>query len=140
MKQSLFLLAALFVASLLSVLSPADAEAASLRLSMPAAPAQAQSSLLQLAGYYGGHHQKSYDDDDGYGHGDDGYGHGRHCGTSYAKKWVCEQTEPRCFKQRECIWYYGKEYCRYVHKCVGGERYCKWVHVPVPDCGCHDCD
>lgn len=54
----------------------------------------------------------------------------------YKKKWVCEESVPHCLKQRECVWYYGKEYCRYVHRCIGGgDRYCKWISVHSHDCG-----
>lgn len=100
-------------------------------------------NLLQLAGYYDNYYQRhnydrnyrdnnDYDDD----YEDDSYGHGRGCGyTRYRKKYVCEESVPRCFKQRKCIWYYGREYCRNVRKCVGGgDRYCKWIKVPVHGC------
>ena len=54
----------------------------------------------------------------------------------YKKKWVCESSVPRCFRQRECVWYYGKEYCRYVRRCVGGgDNSCKWISVHSHDCG-----
>jgi hypothetical protein len=139
MRRIVPLLAATLFASLLTVLLPLRAEAgASLPLLKPAAAAASQTGLLQLAGYYGGYHTKQYGDD----YDDGGYDHHQqhhYCGTRYESKYVCEQTEPRCFKQRECIWHYGHEYCRYVHKCVGGERYCKWVKYPVEDCGCDYC-
>ena len=154
MRRSLPLLAAALFAAITALLTPMKAEAGSvLAWSMPALAGETDAGLLTFAGYYGGYHHKSYDggDDDigyggygydgnGYGHGY-GYGHGRDCGyPRYVQKYVCDQTEPRCFRQREAIWYYGREYFRYVRKCVGGENYCKWISVPVNDCGCEDCD
>lgn len=90
-------------------------------------------SLKLVGGYYHGYPSyDDYDDDDGY--------EGHHCGHKrYVKKLVCDRTKPRCFKQRECIWHYSREYCRYVRKCVGGEKYCKWITVPVNKCKCYDC-
>ncbi len=105
--------------------------------------------------HYGSEHKHDYDDSghkdgccdyqsgSGYGHGEDHYRkrypdyHDGCCNDGcYKKKWVCEASVPRCFKQRECVWYYGKEYCRYVHRCVGGgDNYCKWVSVHSHDCG-----
>lgn len=80
------------------------------------------------SGYYGG---GGYDDRRKY---DDGYPDGC-CKGCYRKKWVCEESEPRCRKARECVWYYGKEYCRYVRRCHGGgDRYCKWVSYPNHNC------
>ena len=82
-----------------------------------------------------------------YGDGDDDGGHGYHrkdhedypdgcCKGCYKKKWVCEESEPRCRKARECVWHYGKEYCRYVRRCHGGgDRYCKWVSYRSHNCG-----
>ena len=106
-------------------------------------PPASRPALLQPAGYYGGyHHKKSYDDyePEEYEDGDDDeykhkhkhkHEHKHHgCGGGYKQKYVCEHAEPRCFKQRECVWYYGREYCRYVRKCTGGEKYCKWISVP----------
>ena len=121
-----------------------------------AAPASAFSQLtshiehgsgaFELTGHYRRYHRRDLDDDidgdrdnedDELGEDDrdseddeigDENGRDRHCG--YHKKYVCERTAPRCFKQRECIWYYGREYCRYVQKCVGGgDNYCKWIKV-----------
>ncbi len=140
-------LVAALLLSALTFLAPAVANAGSVAaVGGFAEPFEAAADLFQPAGYYGGyHHNKSYDDNDDYegeGHSykykkhyknDDYYTHrrGNHCGRSrYHQKYVCEQNEPRCFKQRECIWYYGREYCRYVRKCNGGEKYCKWVDVP----------
>ncbi len=100
--------------------------------------------------HYGAEPKHDYDDGghkngccSGYGHSDGyGYDHYRkrypdyHDEGCYKKKWVCESSVPRCFKQRECVWYYGKEYCRYVHRCVGGgDNYCKWVSVHSYNCG-----
>lgn len=99
--------------------------------------------------YYGGGQEHGYGDN-GYGDNDDGDGDGyryrrkhyddypdRCCNNGcYKKKWVCEESAPRCFKQRECVWHYGKEYCRYVRRCHGGgDRYCKWVSVRSHHCG-----
>jgi hypothetical protein len=94
-------------------------------------------------GYKSYRHKDYYEKDDNYkAYGDDDYDdrdyshkyYGRSCGyPRYVQKYVCDQTVPRCFRQRENIWYYGREYTRYVRKCVGGENYCKWVSVPVYD-------
>jgi hypothetical protein len=166
MRRLLPLFAAALVAGLFTLLIPLQAEAGAMPpLAKPAATVQLDANLLTLAGYYGGYQQgddydrdqgdgygkddsyghnddygrdKGYGHDNGYGH-DEGYGYKKHhyCSTHYEKKYVCDQTEPRCFRQRECIWNYGREYCRYVQKCVGGEKYCKWVSYPISDCGCH---
>ena len=92
-------------------------------------------------GYYGsGGYDKGGYNDGGYGGGekyDDngGYKNGC-CNGCYKKKWVCEESEPRCRSARECVWYYGKEYCRYVRRCYGGgDRYCKWVSYSSHNCG-----
>ncbi|WP_088347459.1 MULTISPECIES: hypothetical protein [Rhodomicrobium] len=137
------LLAALIV-SAFALLAPASAEAASYPTAF--APALSEASFLK-AGYYGGYREdKSYDDydrryDDDNGDDGDEYKYKRryhHCGgAGYRQKYVCENNEPRCFRQRECIWYFGREYCRYVRKCVGGEKYCKWITVPS---GYNSCD
>lgn len=156
MRRNLSLFAAALLSGLLAValLSPANAGSlpASSLSSINASPA-----LLQLAGYYsdgyssdddGGdgykysrrYHQKRYYDNDD--DGDDGYdGYRRHKkhyeynGCGYHKRWkrryVCDEPSPRCFKQRECIWSYGREYCTYVRKCIGGEQYCRWKSVPT---------
>ncbi len=83
-------------------------------------------------GYYGsgGYDKGGYNGDDNGGH------HNGCCKGCYKKKWVCEESEPRCRSARECVWYYGKEYCRYVRRCHGGgDRYCKWVSYPSHGCG-----
>jgi hypothetical protein len=110
------------------------------------------SKLLHKAGYYGGgdyygenegRHKKHYEEDDD----DGGYEHKRHyrperdCNKGcYKKKWVCESAEPRCRKERECVWHYGKEYCRYVRRCYGDTgQYCKWITVESNHCGYRRC-
>ena len=97
---------------------------------------EVNSGALKPAGYYGNYRRRDYNDDyDNYDNDHD-Y-NGRHsCGYKrYHKKYVCEHSVPRCFKQRKCVWYYGHEYCRYVKKCVGGgDKYCKWIKVPVRGC------
>ena len=94
--------------------------------------------------YYGsgGYDKGGYGGGEGYGgekygDGDDNGGyHNGCCKGCYKKKWVCEESEPRCRRARECVWYYGKEYCRYVRRCHGGgDRYCKWVSYPNHNCG-----
>ncbi|NJM35226.1 MAG: hypothetical protein HC850_11525 [Rhodomicrobium sp.] len=119
-----------------------DPEAGAAALPFKSASALSAETPLTLASYYGGyssqHNDEEYEEDDG------DYGYKRrhyNCGSyvRYKKKYVCEHTEPRCFKQRECIWHYGREYCRYVKKCVGGEKYCKWISVPVKSCRCGNC-
>jgi len=113
------------------------------------------------SGVYYGDDQNSGDDDEEsyrkkpeYYGGRDGYNSGGYAGRSYSyryhrkhydedlhegcykRKWVCEESEPRCFRQRDCVWNYGREYCRYVRRCNGGgDRYCKWITVPSYHCG-----
>jgi hypothetical protein len=92
-------------------------------------------------GYYGnGGYDKGGYNGGGYGGGEKYDDHGGYkngcCKGCYKKKWVCEESEPRCRSARECVWYYGKEYCRYVRRCYGGgDRYCKWVSYPSHNCG-----
>jgi hypothetical protein len=121
-------IAVALISALIAVLAVSSANAASYTHTGDNFASVQTSSLLTLAGYYGGGHDDE-DNDDGY-HDEpqehNGCGH-----TRYKKKYVCEQDEPRCFKQRDCIWYWGREYCRYVRKCVGGQRYCRWVKTPV---------
>lgn len=143
----------------LAMLSPAHAGA---QIAPSLSSAKASPALLRLAGYY----SDGYGDDDGYRYkqkrhydnydnGDDGYDdyrprkhykhhykpykHYEHQGCGYKRwkrKYVCDEPSPRCFKQRECIWHYGREYCTYVKKCIGGEQYCHWKSVPVQSyCG-----
>ena len=183
MRRYMPFLAAAFCAGVLTLLSPASAEAGQFgALAQAISTSQPQSAALLEAGYYGGgdyygDDQKS--DDGGYGqkqdyygggaggydkggyggngyygsggypqggYGDDNGGYDRKyhkddypdgcCKGCYKKKWVCEESEPRCRKARECVWYYGKEYCRYVRRCHGGgDRYCKWVSYPSHNCG-----
>ncbi len=147
MRRIAPLLTAALLAGVLTIFIPLQAQAgATLPIAASAATLAIDAGLTPI-GYYDGYQKDDYNDEgDGYGDNDEGYGHHSYkpkhhsyCGTRYDKKYVCEENEKRCFKQRECIWHYGREYCRYVHKCVGGERYCKWVHYPVRDCGCHSC-
>jgi hypothetical protein len=125
-------IAAALISALIAVLAVSSANAASYTHTGDNFASLQTSSLLTLAGYYDrgdghGGHEGDYDDG-GY---DEPGGH-HACGhTRYKKKYVCEQDEPRCFKQRECIWYWGREYCRYVRKWVGGKSYCRWVKTPV---------
>lgn len=101
-------------------------------------------------------HHDGYDDGDHYtrrsnwsygrrhhDHGHDGRrGHSR-CGHSgYTKKRVCQRTRGHCYKQRECITHYGKEYCRFARRCEPGYSTCKWVTVRHHDnsCGCRHYD
>ncbi len=136
MKKYASYFAAALIAGLITVLSPLQANAGPVAALTALAVPFAVADTVQLAGYYGPYAGER-DDEGGYDDEDRGYdGHGeRYCSTHYVKKYVCDQTEPRCFRQRECVWYYGREYCRNVRKCVGGEKYCKWVSVPVEDCG-----
>jgi hypothetical protein len=103
---------------------------------------QKQDEYGGAGGEYGGGQKYGYGDNGG----DSGYRYHRKrhddypdgcCNNGcYKKKWVCEESVPRCFKQRECVWHYGKEYCRYVRRCHGGgDRYCKWISVPSHNCG-----
>jgi hypothetical protein len=143
MRRNLaFLTAALFL-SFLALAYPIPAHAGAQIAPSIASPANSAPALLQLAGYY----SDGYNDDDydgGYRHkyyrryhqkryydqGDDYYER-RSCGYKrWKRKYVCDEPYPRCFKQRECIWHYGREYCTYVRKCVGGQQYCHWKSVP----------
>lgn len=145
-------LAAALCAAVLSLLSPAKLEAGQYAAVANAISAsQAHSATLVDVGYYGG--GDYYGDDQGADDYDDrpkrNYGGYRHyrkhyqdhsdgcCNNGcYKKKWVCEESEPRCRKARECVWYYGKEYCRDVRRCNGGgDRYCKWVSYRSNYCG-----
>ncbi len=135
MKRYTACLVSALLAGVLSLYSTAQAKAASHAVfSQLASPIGAGSDALQLAGYYDNYDRR--DDYDGdYGEDDD-YDDGGHCGyTHYKRKYVCDETVPRCFRQRKCIWWYGREYCRYGQKCVGGnDRSCKWIEVPVRSC------
>jgi hypothetical protein len=146
MRRSLTLIVTALLSGILALanLSPARAGAQlapSLSSSTKSSP-----SLLQLAGYYSD--SQSYEDNS-YEEGDDGYRYRRNyykkryydnygdgyrhrsCGHKrWKRKYVCDEPEPRCFKQRECIWHYGREYCTYVRKCVGGQQHCHWKSVP----------
>lgn len=169
MKPYISYLAAALCAVMLTLLSPARADASQYgALAQAISASQAQAAMLLQPVYYGGgdyHDEQKSDDDDGYkqddyrpekkyhhGDNDDSYGYRRKHHSGYPerccnngctkKKWVCEESVPRCFKQRECVWHYGKEYCRYVRRCHGGgDRYCKWISVPAHNnCGCGRCD
>jgi hypothetical protein len=88
-------------------------------------------------GYNGGGYGSGYNGGGYSGHRDNykRYDEDSHEGC-YKRKWVCEESEPRCFRQRDCVWNYGREYCRYVKRCNGGgDRYCKWITVPSYHCG-----
>ena len=147
-------LAAALCASVLTLFSPAKAEAGQYAaLAQASAASQPQSATLLEASYYSvsdyhGDGQQLDDDGDsqkpdyhgGYRYHRKHHHHGysdRCCNHGcYKKKWVCEESEPRCRKARECVWYYGKEYCRNVRHCHGGgDRYCKWVSVRGHNCG-----
>lgn len=113
---------------------------------------QANNPLITHIGY----DDDDYDDGDHYsrrdwdygrrrhhGHGHDGYGGHSRCGHSgYTKKRVCSRTRGHCYKRRECITHYGKEYCRYTRRCEPGYSTCKWVTVRHHDrgCGCRHYD
>lgn len=145
MRRHLPLLIAALFASALTFLVPARAEAGpAMSLATWATPLPTASAIATPVYYGGSHHSKSYEDHDDGDYGDyedeyDGYKrkHRKHCGGGYHRKYVCEHTEKRCFKQRECVWYYGREYCRYIRKCVGGKKYCKWVNVPHGHNSCY---
>ncbi len=132
MKKYLPNLAAAFIfaVSAAIVLMPAQAASHSSFLQLGKSSA-IQVQALKRVDYYGDdHYREEY-----YDYEDRHYPR-KKCGyTRYRKKYVCEKAEPRCFKQRKCIWYYGREYCRYIRKCIRGERYCKWIRVPVRKCG-----
>ena len=153
MSRYIACLTAALLAGMIAFVTSFHAQAAPASAFSPLTSAiEVNSGGLKLAGYYGNYRRRDYNDDDyrdngdddGYDNGDndDNYdnGHdyngGHSCGYQrYHKKYVCEQSVPRCFKQRECVWYYGREYCRYVKKCVGGhDKYCKWIKVPVHGC------
>jgi hypothetical protein len=153
MRRTLTFLATAFLSSILALANLGPAQAGAQISPSFSSASKSSSSLLQLAGYYSD--SQSYEDNDSvYGDNDDGEGYQhrykrtyhskryydnqgddyrhRSCGYKrWKRKYVCEEPEPRCFKQRECIWHYGREYCTYVRKCVGGQQYCHWKSVPV---------
>ena len=166
MRRYIPFLAAAVCAGLLTLLSPVKAEAGQFgALAQAISTSQPPATALLPVGYYGGGDYYGDDQKDDYNGGqkhddyDGGYqkreyggsryygGGGYHrkdyddypdgcCKGCYKKKWVCEESEPRCRKVRECVWYYGKEYCRYVRRChSGGDRYCKWVSYRSHNCG-----
>jgi hypothetical protein len=138
MKKYISGLAFAAIIGIASVLSSVAAKAAPYTsFEQLGSSAAAPENFVKQVGYYGDYYERDHYDRDKHGYDHDG---GYYCGyTRYEKKYVCESTVPRCFKQRKCIWYYGREYCRYVRKCVGGDRYCKYVNVPIKDCGCRNC-
>ena len=103
-----------------------------------------EAALLRAAHYPSAYHEDDYEEDDYYEDEDDyrprkyykreRYTPRKRCHTEYVSKYVCEQPVPRCLKQRECVWYYGKEYCRYVRKCAHTEKSCSYVKVPRRKC------
>jgi hypothetical protein len=157
MSRYISCLAAALLAGMISLVTGLQAQAA------PASPfSQLTSDIepelgaLTLAGHYPHYRRHIIEEDEGEvgdegeegeegeeGIGDEGDGEGDEgddpqpsCSyTGYQQKYVCESSVPRCFKQRECVWNYGREYCRYVQKCVGGgDHRCKWINVPVRSC------
>jgi hypothetical protein len=146
MRRYLAFLSIAFLSGLLALGSHGQAHAGAYSSAVAAPLAGPSTDLLYLAGYYGNGGGSDYEDYDGYRYrhkqiydnddnGGDGYPDGG-CGYGhYKKKYVCDEPYPRCFKQRECVWNYGREYCRYVRKCVGGQQYCRWIKVPVWGCG-----
>lgn len=139
-------LAAALCAAVLSLLSPVKAEAGQYAALANVISASQHSATLLDVGYYGG--GDYYGDDQSADDYDDtpkrdyrSYRYDRkhdqdYSDGCYKKKWVCEESEPRCRKARECVWYYGKEYCRDVRRCQGGgDRYCKWVSYRSDSCG-----
>ena len=154
MKQFLTAFAAALFAIIASISFSLQANAASyIDYKSLKSSAYSSSSRIQQVHYdRHSHHDEDYYDDDYYD--EDDYRprhhykrkhhkrkyHKRHhykrkrCYTKYVSKYVCEQPEPRCLRQRECIWSYGREYCRYVRKCSRTEKSCKYVKVPKRRC------
>ena len=153
MKQFQTALAAVLFAAIASISFSLQANAASY-LDYKSLKPSAESSAFLKAGYYG--RGNDYDDEEEYedDYEDEGYENDdyeedyrprkhykrkyhkprRHCYKEYVSKYVCDQTVPRCLKQRECVWHYGKEYCRYVRKCAHTEKTCDYVKVPKRRC------
>jgi hypothetical protein len=159
MRRNLTFLASALISGLIGLAMLGTAQAAQFSSSL--ASVGQPPALIQLAGYYSdsngdddeGYRYKysrryqekhHYDnDDDGHDNGDGGYNRHREYQSCGYKRWkrryVCDEPSPRCFKQRECIWHYGREYCTYVRKCIGGEQYCRWKSVPsYRNCGYDD--
>lgn len=145
MKQFLTALAAVLFTAIASISFSLQANAASyIDYTTLNSSTVSSSSLLERVHY----DRRSHYDDYGYDHEDedyyddyeDDYRPRKHyksrkrCYTEYVTKYECEQPEPRCLKQRECVWYYGKEYCRYVRKCSRTEKSCNYVKVPKRRC------
>lgn len=152
MKKFQTAFAAVLFAALASISFSLQANAASY-IDYKSLKPSAESSVFVKAGYYGG---GDYDDEEEYedAYEDEGYDdsdyeedyrprkhykrkyhkHRKSCHTEYVSKYVCDQTVPRCMKQRECVWWYGKEYCRYVRKCSHTEKTCDYVKVPKHRC------
>jgi hypothetical protein len=138
------LLFAALIAAVMMSFSPNQAVAGAIPAQIGAVQASSLDATLLKAGYYGGgdYYGKKHDNYEAEDEEED-YGKHRHrksqgcCNNGcYKKKWVCESAEPRCRKERECIWHYGKEYCRYVRRCYGDSgQYCKWISVKSNNCG-----
>jgi hypothetical protein len=153
MKQFQTALAAVLFAAIASISVSLQANAASY-LDYKSLKPSADSSSFLKAGYY--ERRADYDDEDEHeddyeneDYEDDDYEEDyrprkhykrkyhkprKRCYSEYVSKYVCDQTAPRCLKQRECIWHYGKEYCRYVRKCSHTEKTCNYVKVPKRRC------
>jgi hypothetical protein len=150
MKQFPIALAAALFAAIASMSFSLQANAASYPdYSTLKSSAQSSSPLLQQA-YY--ERRSNYDEEEDYEDKDyyeeedeDDYRPRKHhkrrhyeprksCHTEYVSKYVCKQPVPRCLKQRECVWHYGEEYCRYVRKCTRTENKCHYVKVPRRKC------
>lgn len=146
MKQFLTALAAALFAVIASISFSLQANASSyidynsLKSSAHASPLLQQSSYYKRHSYYDDEAEDDYGDADQNDDEDEDdyrprhhYGR-KHCYTEYVNEYECEQPEPRCLRQRECVWWYGKEYCRYVRKCSRTEKSCHYVKVPRQSC------
>lgn len=150
MKQFQTALAAVLFAAIASISFSLQANAASYidykSLKSSHSSLSLESVHYERRSHYDDDYEDDYEDEDYYEDDyEDDYRPRKHykrkyykprkrCYTEYVSKYVCDQTEPRCLKQRECVWWYGKEYCRYVRKCSHTEKTCNYVKVPKRKC------
>ena len=147
MKQFQIALAAIVFAAIASMSFSMQANAASyidyksLKSSVHSSSSLETAHYERRSHYDDDYYEDDYEDDDYY----DDYRPRKHykrehykprkrCYTEYVSKYVCKQPAPRCLKQRECIWWYGEEFCRDVRKCSHTEKTCKYVKVPKRKC------
>lgn len=136
MKHFLTALAAALFAAIASISFSLQANAGSYidynTLKNSAYSSSLQHNVHHTRRYYNDDYDNYYEEEDDY-YPRDHYERNR-CYTEYVSEYVCKTPKPRCLKQRECVWYYGEEFCRYVRKCAHTEKKCKYVKVPRRKC------